>query len=274
MLASPPVHPPPPDAVIPPSAVSQAEQVQHTRDWTTGMASFDQILSGLKEVSAAKRPAAQSASEQSSGSLQQASAGKQRAAKALKKRKAPCPSTSSASSSSGDDEQASGSASSSSDDEQAAPVAAKRVKLASHVGRYMKRERGKTVKNYSASDLDAILGGKGASAAAEQQPQDDDCDGQAGAGAFPKFAEVRAAPRTSSGSASSGGSDADDEQEEDGDAGDSNAAANRKLSGKAASSTKRCVHHATPATMWVTPNPRWQHGCTCMALHTGSCTCT
>lgn len=58
-----------------------------------------------------------------------------------------------------------GSSSSSSEEEEQAP---KRVRLASHVGRYQKRERAKFVKSYSATDLEAILGAQAVRAAKEE----------------------------------------------------------------------------------------------------------
>lgn len=42
------------------------------------------------------------------------------------------------------------------------------MRLATHVGRYQKRERAKFVKNYSASDLEAILGAQAVRAAKEE----------------------------------------------------------------------------------------------------------
>jgi Pin2-interacting protein X1 len=62
--------------------------------------------------------------------------------------------------SSSSDDSSSGSGSDSDGEPAAAATLAKvsRVKAATHVGRYAKRERAKTVRNYSASDLAAILG--------------------------------------------------------------------------------------------------------------------
>ena len=47
------------------AAAMQAENAHNTRDWTTGMVSFDRILANLKEVTAS-RPAAEAASASSS----------------------------------------------------------------------------------------------------------------------------------------------------------------------------------------------------------------
>ncbi|GIL91590.1 hypothetical protein Vretimale_9640 [Volvox reticuliferus] len=96
----------------------------------------------------------------------------------------------------------------------AAGHGAKRLKLASHVGRYSKRERAKFVKHYSASDLDAILGGVAGKGGAAAQSDDDVDVGGAGAIAnalmpdammsfMPVIAEVRAVQRSHGGASSS-----------------------------------------------------------------------
>jgi 23S rRNA maturation mini-RNase III len=59
----------------------------------------------------------------------------------------------------------------------------KRARTSRHVGRYQKRERAKHVKNYSATDLEAILG---SNAVREASPE------------LPQFAEVRAVVRDDS----------------------------------------------------------------------------
>lgn len=82
------------------------------------------------------------------------------------------------------------------------------------MGRYSKRERAKFVKNYSASDLDAILGGK-AGATSQYDDFEDDDDTAAGAllpegmSFMPVLAEVRAIRPAHDATSSS--SDEDDE---------------------------------------------------------------
>eukprot|EP00198_Chlamydomonas_reinhardtii_P003111 XP_001692447.1 predicted protein [Chlamydomonas reinhardtii] len=170
--------------------VGAAENAQNTRDWTTGMVSFDRILANLKEVSA--RPAA--ADDSSSSDDEAAAKAPKKAAKKADTKKAK---------KSGKDKRkrsaspsSSGSSSSGSDSEDEA-ARAKRIKLASHVGRYHKRERAKLVKNYSAGDLDAILGGM--KAAKEEVAAEEAADAEGldptGAGAMGFIMPVIAEPK-------------------------------------------------------------------------------
>ncbi|EFJ47248.1 hypothetical protein VOLCADRAFT_105212 [Volvox carteri f. nagariensis] len=167
--------------------VGAAENAQTLREWTTGMVSFDRILSNLKEVTA-RRPTNHDKSSSSGSSddepaekpkAEQGRATDKKKAKGAKRKRASSSSDSDAGSSSssesdtsadeGDAKTKGGKAAAASIGATAAASAAavKRLKLASHVGRYSKRERAKFVKNYSASDLDAILGGAAAKAAAQ-----------------------------------------------------------------------------------------------------------
>lgn len=126
------------------------------------------------------------------------------AGKASKKR----PQPSSSDDDSGDDRAASGahattsSPSSSSDggaDAGAALAGARRVKLATHVGRYHKRERAKTVKNYSSQDLAAILGAAPGSSVGVAAVTEEDL-ALAAVPQWPgaRMAEIRARPAESS----------------------------------------------------------------------------
>ncbi|GLC53435.1 hypothetical protein PLESTB_000744800 [Pleodorina starrii] len=206
--------------------VGAAENAQNLRDWTTGMVSFDRILNNLKEVTASRPAAAVESSDESSDeepedktkAKKAKKADKKKAKGAKRKRASPSSSSSDASSSDsdGDAEEGNGKG------KAAAAASAKRLKLASHVGRYSKRERAKFVKNYSASDLDAILGGVAGKDGAAGSEEGDDADGGAAAGAvgaagllpdamgfMPVIAEVRAV-RAADGAASS----SDDEEAE------------------------------------------------------------
>ncbi|PNW81229.1 hypothetical protein CHLRE_07g347400v5 [Chlamydomonas reinhardtii] len=231
--------------------VGAAENAQNTRDWTTGMVSFDRILANLKEVSA--RPAA--ADDSSSSDDEAAAKAPKKAAKKADTKKAK---------KSGKDKRkrsaspsSSGSSSSGSDSEDEA-ARAKRIKLASHVGRYHKRERAKLVKNYSAGDLDAILGGM--KAAKEEVAAEEAADAEGldptGAGAMgfimPVIAEVRAAPRQQEDSSS----DEEDEEQEQ-KAGGSGRAAAAKDAAAGPSASKPAKQPKAPEPQ---PEEQWEPG--------------
>jgi Pin2-interacting protein X1 len=184
------------------------------KEWTAGMADFHRVLSTLSEITsqhAGKKPEEEDSEDEAAATTtdeeSDASDGelkkkkkkdnssknkilsktekkkrKKEEKKALKQKKNK-KSTSTSSSSSGDDEK-----------EDAAP--AKRVKLATHLGRFKKRESAKMVANYSSHDLAAILG---------EDP----------------FAAAAAAVTAAAGQQSSGGyesdSESDSEANEDGD---------------------------------------------------------
>ncbi|GIL53485.1 hypothetical protein Vafri_9078 [Volvox africanus] len=212
--------------------VGAAESSQNLRDWTTGMVSFDRILSNLKEVTANRRADNCDDSNGSSSSdeervQKQAKMTNQNKAKGAKRKRASPSSdskTTSSSSSSGaesddgDDGKAGKAAPATAVAVTAAGHGAKRLKLASHVGRYSKRERAKFVKAYSASDLDAILGGVAGKDGAAAAQSDDDVDtGGVGAAAsalvpdammgfMPVIAEIRAVQRSQGGACSSSNS--------------------------------------------------------------------
>jgi Pin2-interacting protein X1 len=137
----------------------QAEQADRLRDWTTGMFQYDKILSGLKEVTAAKTrdESSSDASSDSDGDAGKvkaagkptkstvgktagkkaaaAAAGKKAAGKGKASKAAGKKQQASSSSSSSSEDDASSSSSSSSEDE--APKQA--TKLATHLGRYARK---------------------------------------------------------------------------------------------------------------------------------------
>ncbi|KXZ53675.1 hypothetical protein GPECTOR_6g592 [Gonium pectorale] len=215
--------------------VGAAENANSQRDWTTGMVSFDRILANLKEVTATRKEApdaggnhSSSSDEENDETRKKGKKGKKAAKKAepssdaKRKRASPRPAAAESSSPS----KVSGRSSSGSDDDddsEGPGIQAKRLKLASHVGRYSKRERAKFVKNYSASDLDAILGGVAGSKAADDE--DEVADGATGVGSLsglpdgmsfmPVIAEVRAARAAQDDDSDGGSSD----EEEDAAAG-------------------------------------------------------
>ncbi|KAG2496381.1 hypothetical protein HYH03_005609 [Edaphochlamys debaryana] len=247
--------------------VGAVENATSTRDWTTGMVSFESILANLKEVTAAKPPAADedsSSDDEPQPPKKGKKAGKAKKAAAAgspKKRKAPA-------ASSGDDSGPSTSGSSSGSDSEDESAAAKRAKLASHVGRYSKRERAKFVKNYSASDLDAILGGVKKEAA--QQEEEDDGGPAGGMGlppgmAFmPIIAEVRAAPRQ----------DEEEDSDEEAEAGGSGRAeeegAGAKPKVKKASKASTSAPAAAPEEEWEPGKKPWWAGMFIRAGRMGS----
>jgi Pin2-interacting protein X1 len=151
--------------------VGAVEAAQHAQSWTNGMLDFHRVLSNLSEVVSehARRAAASDASssdddsdalrgeeQQRAGQARgKKSAGRkgaeQKAGKERKKRKA-----------------APASGGSDSDDEAEAEAAPKRVRAATHIGRFKKREAAKMVKAYSQTDLAAIIGVDPFAAAAAQ----------------------------------------------------------------------------------------------------------
>ncbi|KAL4426499.1 hypothetical protein ABPG77_008357 [Micractinium sp. CCAP 211/92] len=149
--------------------VGAVEAAEHAQNWTNGMLDFHRVLSNLSEVVSehAKRRSGSSSSGSSS-------------------------SESDASDASGDGSSDASSSSSSEDEaeqpqqlkgkKRKAAVAAgaaaepdcgapKRVRAATHTGRYKKREAAKMVKGYSEHDLAAILGGDPFAAAAAAVPE-------------------------------------------------------------------------------------------------------
>ncbi|GLI67156.1 hypothetical protein VaNZ11_011369 [Volvox africanus] len=218
--------------------VGAVENSQNLRDWTTGMVSFDRILSNLKEVTANQRAdncddSSGSSSSDEERAKEQAKMTKQNKAKGAKRKRA-SPSSDSKTTTTIISSDAESNDSDHRKSGKAAPATAvamtaaghgvKRLKLASHVGRYSKRERAKFVKAYSASDLDAILGGVAGKDGAAAAQSDDDVDaGGVGAAAItqvpdammgfmPVIAEVRAVQRSQGGassSSSSGGEETD-----------------------------------------------------------------
>ncbi len=164
--------------------------------------------------------------------------------------------SSSPSSSSSDSDAAgtsSGSSSSSDDDEGKTNGSVKRVKLASHVGRYSKRERAKFVKNYSASDLDAILGGPAKQAAAEEEAAEAADAGADPLGFMPalNLVEVRAAAREDDSSSS---------DEEDGGEGKPGAAAVAASAPAAAGGEGKKQRKAKAAEAAPPPEEEWEPG--------------
>ncbi|KAJ9528752.1 hypothetical protein QJQ45_020648 [Haematococcus lacustris] len=146
-----------------------AEQIDKARDWTAGMWSYDKMLSGLKEVKAqhvtpvvddssseSDSPASSSSSD--SGALLPQNT--QPKVAVADRAGSPPRSTSS------DDTGCNAPKASGNLGVSAADAAVARSRLASHAGRYQKRERAKAVRGYSASDMAAILGAAPAAAQA------------------------------------------------------------------------------------------------------------
>uniref|UniRef100_A0A7S0YMG4 G-patch domain-containing protein n=1 Tax=Polytomella parva TaxID=51329 RepID=A0A7S0YMG4_9CHLO len=167
--------------------IGAIEQAQQTRDWTTGMMSFDQILSKLKTVSSSdhlnqssdtdsdeeeedkkvkkskkKGKKRKNNNESSSSKSKKQKKGKQddgeKSSKKSSKKSSRKKKSESSSEESEQSSVSSDSDNSSSSSEDEAPVP-QRVKIASHMGRYQRRETAKFVRGYSAEDLTAILGG-------------------------------------------------------------------------------------------------------------------
>lgn len=247
-------------------ANQQAEQASRLREWTTGMWTYDKVLSGLKEVSAKPSPApeedssssddssSESSSSESEDDKKQAKGKKCTAAKAAggakakaaaqggKKAKAAASSSSSSSSesdssSSESDSEASSSGNESDSDSDPAPqgtptpsAAAMRARGATHVGRYQKRERAKMVRGYSASDLAAILGAAPAAAAGVESRK------EIAAGKAPTPSPSPSASPASSEAPSSSSSESGSESSSDTEEG---AAAQKSKGGKEVSAKSR-----------------------------------
>lgn len=161
--------------------VGAAEQANRLRDWTTGMVSFDSILSGLKEVKAAPRP---EESEDEEPSEEQKKPIKQKKSKGKKRQ---------------DDAVSMKESVAKKDIEEAS-----KTKLATHVGRYHKRENAKRVRAYSSEDLAAILGSvPGGGNQPSNEPAEED---------GPFLREIQAVQEDSE--ASSSGHLSDDEEKE------------------------------------------------------------
>ncbi|EFN54351.1 hypothetical protein CHLNCDRAFT_135612 [Chlorella variabilis] len=138
--------------------VGAVEAAEHAQTWTNGMLDFHRVLSNLSEVVSehARRRADGSSSDEDSDASGGEQAPEQQAAEKPrqprrqrkegggKKRRRAAPS--------------SGSGSGGSEGEGAGVAAPKRVKAATHLGRFKKREAAKMVKGYSQHDLAAILG--------------------------------------------------------------------------------------------------------------------
>eukprot|EP00887_Chlorella_sp_A99_P006340 scaffold3.g6340.t1 len=162
--------------------VGAVEAAEQARAWTTGMLDFHRVLSNLSEVTSqhARRRASSDDSSEDSSDEERVSDASGGAGAAGRKRKAAEPSSSDGSSggssssggSDSDDEASSsdgGSGGSGSEGGRGAgaapravallPPAGRRVKAATHIGRFKKRETAKMVQNYSEHDLAAILGG-------------------------------------------------------------------------------------------------------------------
>ncbi|PRW60174.1 D111 G-patch domain-containing family [Chlorella sorokiniana] len=148
--------------------VGAVEAAEHAQNWTNGMLDFHRVLSNLSEVVSehAKRrgsPSPSSSSGSESGSEGGSSSGSDSEASDSE---APA-----AAAAGGKKGKASGSSSSSSGSEEKAAAAPRRVKAATHIGRFKKREAAKMVKAYSEHDLAAILGADPFAAAAAAVPE-------------------------------------------------------------------------------------------------------
>ena len=183
----------------PTTTPAQVEAAEQARAWTTGMLDFHRVLSNLSEVTsqhakrgsssdseggsseeesdasdgeqAAKRTAAPTARPPKppagSGKVQQggeAKAGKKRKRAEAAGKKSGGGSSSSDDSGRGSGDEGSGGPSSG----EGLKAGGWRVKAATHIGRFKKRENAKMVQNYSEHDLAAILGGDPFAAAAAQ----------------------------------------------------------------------------------------------------------
>lgn len=177
-------------------AVTAAERA---RDWSTGMADFHRVLSTLSEITsqhAGKRKGEEDSdddgettpdeqSDASDGELKKKQAKKAKKeskskerSKAEKKKKEKKKSKRKSKGESSPDDASDGDTgkkeNSEEEDKDEDGPAPKRVKFATHLGRFKKRENAKMVKNYSTHDLAAILGedpfAAAAAAIAEAQP--------------------------------------------------------------------------------------------------------
>jgi Pin2-interacting protein X1 len=171
-------------------AVTAAERA---RDWSTGMLDFHRVLSSLSEITSqhacrteipsdedsdasggeqdnvksliARKPKAfgtqsneEDAKKRNKSSKEKKGGAKEKG-KSLKKRKRTGEKSGDDEDGSGSDAQQGANTGTVQDDATAAvPRSGKRVKFATHVGRFKKRETAKMVKNYSQHDLAAILG--------------------------------------------------------------------------------------------------------------------
>lgn len=174
---------------------------ERARDWSTGMADFHRVLSTLSEITsqhAGKRRGEEDSdddgettldekSDASDGELKkkqvktskkesktnESSKSEKKKKKEKKKSKRKVKSGDSCEDDSEDEDKGKKGNSSDEQKDEEAP-APKRVKLATHLGRFKKRENAKMVKNYSTHDLAAILGedpfAAAAAAIAEAQP--------------------------------------------------------------------------------------------------------
>ena len=143
-------------------AVTSAERA---RDWSNGMAEFHRVLSTLSEITSqhargkgdddagTATTTENEQSDASDGDLRKARRKKNKDTKKKKKDEKKKEKKKRKGNSSGSDSQ-----DSKDEEEEEAPPAHKRVKLATHLGRFKKRESAKMVKNYSTHDLAAILG--------------------------------------------------------------------------------------------------------------------
>ncbi len=202
---------------------TQVEAAEHAQNWTNGMLDFHRVLSNLSEVVSehAKRRSGSSSSGSSSSESDASDASGDG-------------SGSDASSSSSEDEveqpqqlkgkkrKAAVAAAAAAEPEGGAP---KRVRAATHTGRYKKREAAKMVKGYSEHDLAAILGGDPFAAAAAAVP------------------EVRAQQR----GASSSGYDSDTEPSASDEEDDSGKAAAGKVPGKPGTTQMFVLRRPMPA---------------------------
>lgn len=159
--------------------VGAIESNERARDWSAGMAEFHRVLSTLSEITsqhASKRQGdgattSEEESDASDGELHKAEDGaianqgekekekskskKGSKKKEKKKEKKDRASKKRSKAPSDSEAEASGDGIASPDEEQ---LTVKRVKVATHLGRFKKRETAKHVKGYSAHDLAAILG--------------------------------------------------------------------------------------------------------------------
>lgn len=177
----------------------QVEAADHARNWTTGMLEFHRVLSTLSEITSQHAKGGASSgddsdvdSDASDGEKQEEKAKLKKKEKSKKKNaskedvktkdkstlknksksksKSKAEATPPAASPSDDEEGSKPS------DEDAGVQNVKRVKFATHIGRFKRRESAKVVKNYSSNDLAAILGGDpfASVAAAVNETQRDD----------------------------------------------------------------------------------------------------
>ena len=159
----------------PPPPLPQVEAAEHAQNWTNGMLDFHRVLSNLTEVVSehAKRRSSDSSSDSGSSDSgsssdeeedSDASGGKPPRQQKAKEAAAAGGSKKRKQASSSDSD--SGSSSDEEEEEEEAAAAPRRVRAATHLGRFKKREAGKMTKGYSEHDLAAILGADPFAAAA------------------------------------------------------------------------------------------------------------